>query len=259
MPEKLDKFEQKPEGGAAPTFVVGKKPVLELLQSRPETVSAVRLRKGFQDKTLEEIIALCKAHKVRFQLVPSQALDRIHKGHHQGVAALVAAVGFVGIEDLIAAAQSAPLPVIVALDQVQDPGNVGALARTVYGLGAAGLLVCKHQSAYLGPGAHKASAGTLTRLPVAQVANLSSTLDVLSEHGFAIYAAQQDPGATRLFEAGLELPAVLVLGGEEKGIRPGVLKHCQHTLSIPLARDLNSLNVAQAGAICLAEFARLKR
>jgi 23S rRNA (guanosine2251-2'-O)-methyltransferase len=251
MPEKQENF-----GGLAPTCVVGKKPVLELLQSRPETVSSVRLRKGFRDKTLEEIIRLCKQRRVRFQLVPGQALDRIHKGHHQGVAAFVAALGFTDLPDLIAAAETAPLPLIVALDQVQDPANVGVLARTLYGLGAAGILVCKHQAAYLGPAALKASAGTLARLPVAQAANLSSALDTLAEAGFTIYAATHAPNAAPLFETALRLPAVLVLGNEDKGVRPGVLKHCPHTLAIPLARELDSLNVAQAGAICLAEFAR---
>ena len=153
-------------------------------------------------------------------------------------------------EDAIAQ-MKAPLPLVVALDQVQDPGNVGTLCRTLYALGGAGVILPRHNSAYLGPAAHRAAAGALERLPVARVTNLAHALDEAEEAGFSIYGAGCGPDAADAFEHAMQLPAVLVLGNEDKGLRPGVAKRCGRMLRIPLARKFDSLNVAQAGAILL--------
>ena len=143
------------------------------------------------------------------------------------------------------------VPLVVALDQVQDPGNVGTLCRTLYALGGAGVILPRHNSAYLGPAAHRAAAGALERLPVARVTNLAHALDEAEEAGFSIYGAGCGPDAADAFEHAMQLPAVLVLGNEDKGLRPGVAKRCGRMLRIPLARKFDSLNVAQAGAILL--------
>ena len=141
----------------------------------------------------------------------------------------------------------------MALDQVQDAGNAGALARTLYALGGAGMLLPKHNSVFLGAAAIKASAGALPLLPVARAPNLSRALETLQAEGFKIYSTGSE--GVSVFTAELTLPAVLVLGNEEKGVRPGVEKQAGETLCIPLARDFDSLNVAQAGAIFTAAFA----
>ena len=137
------------------------------------------------------------------------------------------------------------------LDALQDPGNVGTLCRTLYALGGAGVILPRHNSAYLGPAAHRAAAGALERLPVARVTNLAHALDEAEEAGFSIYGAGCGPDAADAFEHAMQLPAVLVLGNEDKGLRPGVAKRCGRMLRIPLARKFDSLNVAQAGAILL--------
>jgi 23S rRNA (guanosine2251-2'-O)-methyltransferase len=193
-------------------------------------------------------------------MVPKAKLDALH-ARHQGVAARLAAAAFVDEEAVFRAAldPATPLPLVLALDQVQDPGNVGALVRTLYGLGGAGIVLPRHNSAFLGPGAAKASAGTLARLPVAKVTNLARSLEQAEAMGLALYAAGMGPEAANAFAAPLELPAVLVLGNEDKGVRPGVAKRCRATLAVPLARDLESLNVAQAGALLLGCFARGQR
>ena len=154
---------------------------------------------------------------------------------------------------LLAAVADAPLPLLLALDQVQDPGNVGTLCRTLYALGGAGLLLPRHNSAYLGPGARRAAAGALEHLPVAQVTNLARALDSADEAGLTIYGAggAEGPNSLDAFTDRMRLPAVLVLGNEDKGLRPGVAKRCAHMLRIPLARSFDSLNVAQAGAVLL--------
>lgn len=237
----------------------GLKPVLELLGATPGRVSQVFCRKGLTSPEAAEIRRLCREHGIRCSMVDAAALDRLcggqRRGHavaHQGVAARLAATGFTPLADLLAAVAEAPLPLLLALDQVQDPGNVGTLCRTLYALGGAGLILPRHNSAYLGPAARRTAAGALERLPVAQVVNLAHALDSAEEAGLAIYGTGCATGSGACVDAfvtPLSLPAVVVLGNEDKGLRPGVAKRCGAFLHIPFAREFDSLNVAQAGAI----------
>ena len=174
----------------------------------------------------------------------------------QGVAAFIAARAFVPLETLLDIARQAPLPVVVAMDQIQDPGNVGSLARTLLALGGGGLIVPKHHGARLGGAASKASAGALERLPVHHCVNLSRDLEACAEAGFAVYKAEAGPEGRDVFKAEFRFPLVLVLGGEDKGVRPGVAKSCDESLFIPMPGEFESLNVAQAGAVVLGQMAR---
>lgn len=247
----------KQQGGQdQDTIVPGRKPVLELLRAAPERVDGVFLQKGARGTEISQIMDLCKAARIRYRILNKSELDRMFPGNAQGVVARTVARSFAAYEDLLAQTVDAPLPLLVALDQVQDPGNVGALARTLYALGGAGLLVPKDRTAYLGAAAAKASAGALNQLPVAKVVNLARALDQALDAGFNIYAAAAGPGSQDLYAATLHTPAVLVLGNEEKGIRPNVLKRAHAALGIPMARPFDSLNVAQAGAIIVAEMYR---
>jgi 23S rRNA (guanosine2251-2'-O)-methyltransferase len=235
----------------------GRKPVRERLEQSPDTVDDVLLRQGLGGPDADAIVAAATAAGVRYRFVPAADLDRLFPGNHQGVLARLAAAPLADLADVLAAARQAPLPVALALDRVQDPGNVGTLARTLYALGGGGLIVPRHEGARLGVGAAKASAGTLTRLPVAKVVNLARALDEAAEAGFAILGAAADPGAENALALTPDFPLILVLGNEDEGIRPGVLKRCQVRCRIPQARPLDSLNVAQAGAIILGRLAAL--
>ncbi len=239
----------------------GIKPVLELLRDSPERIDSVLCRRGLRSPQMLEIQELCRKSRVRYTLLDPPALDRLCREggaegpvRHQGVLARLACVPNVPLEVLLEGAASAPLPLVLALDQVKDPGNVGTLARTMFALGAAGLLVPERNSAFLGPAALRSSAGALGRLPVCRATNLAIALDEAEERGFVIYGTGSGGPGPRLnpFREGLELPAVLVLGSEEKGLRPGVAKRCSRWLNIPFRRPFDSLNVAQAGGILLA-------
>ncbi len=241
------------------TVLFGRKPVLEALRRGQGDVDSVWVRKGAGGREIGEVLDACREHHVRFRLVEGRELDRLAPGNHQGVAARMTSRGFVDFPDLLDEALSAPLPLLVALDQVQDPGNVGALARTLYALGGAGMVMTRHHSALIGPGAVRASAGAVNLLPMAKVANLAQSLDACQEAGYRIYGTRalgQDQATVNVFKAELEFPAVLVLGSEESGVRPNVAKRCEIFLGIPFLRAFDSLNVAQAGGIVAAEFLR---
>ena len=236
--------------------VMGRKPVRELVDQSPGTVEQVVIRQGVKGQDIKELVEACARAGVRCRFLPAEALDRLAPHCRQGVAAFVLEKGFVELEELLATAQAAPLPVILALDQVQDPGNVGTLARTLLALGGGGLLVPRHHGARLGGAASRASAGALERLNVHQGANLAHDLDTCEVAGFTIYMADTAPGGLDVFTADLTFPAVLVLGGEDKGVRPVVAKRCQASLRIPMPGGFESLNVAQAGAVILGQMAR---
>jgi 23S rRNA (guanosine2251-2'-O)-methyltransferase len=257
---KKDAELRQEEGGPGDgSLLPGRKPVLETLESASDRVELVYVQRGLHGRDLERVLDLCRERRVRFKLTDKAELDRLVRGNHQGVAARLAACPSLDLDDLLAGVRDAPLPLILALDQVQDPGNAGALARSLYALGGAGLVLPKDRSAHLGPAAMKASAGALARLPVARVVNLSRALEACADAGLAVYCARAGEGASDAFAARLELPAVLVLGNEEKGVRPGVEKRCSAALALPLAREFDSLGVAQAGAMLMALFARQVR
>ena len=237
-------------------YIVGNKPVKELLEDSPQKVDFVAFRKGRHDKGLEEIVELCRRQNVPYKAVTPKELDYMYRGNHQGVAASCAALDYVPLERLLEEAVEAPVPLIVALDQVQDTGNVGVLARTIHALGGAGLIVCQHHGAYLGAGAMRSSAGALNKLPVAKVSNLANAMKDCVNYDYTLYCARMTPEADSVYTADLKTPAVLTLGNEEKGIRPGVAKFSHHSLYVPFKRAFDSLNVAQAGAIIMSEFAR---
>lgn len=243
----------------------GIKPVLELLESSPKRVDCVFLRKGRHSKEMEQIVELCRENGIRFSLLEADKYARIYSGKSQGVAARLFAAGFTELDDLLDSVMDAPLPLIVFLDQVQDPGNAGTLARSLYAMGGAGMVIPRHNGVYLGAAAFKASAGALEYLPVAKAGNLGQALDAAAKLGFTIYgAASKTPagdGAEKeeildVFSTTPRLPAILVLGSEEDGMRPGIRKRCDYLLGIPMLRDFDSLNVAQAGAIIIGCFSR---
>ncbi len=239
-------------------LVLGRKPVLETVKRRPEQVDSVFLLKGAKGREMHFIEKVCRDRGVRVSLVSRQALDKLYPGQHQGAAARLFGAGFVPFDHLLDQAVEAPLPVLVALDQVQDPVNAGVLARTLYGLGGAGLVLPKHNAAYLGAAAVKASAGTLHQLPVAKVTNLGRAVEQAVDQGYFVYAAQKTEQALDLYAFEPQFPAMLVLGNEDKGVRPGVLQKCTAAVAIPMARELDSLNAAQAGALVLGRFLAAK-
>ncbi|MCG8531060.1 MAG: 23S rRNA (guanosine(2251)-2'-O)-methyltransferase RlmB [Desulfovibrionales bacterium] len=239
---------------SAEGILPGVKPVVERLESSPEQVDSVLIRKGKRGSDIAKITDLCKKHKIRFTFVQEQSLEKLFSGNHQGVVAKIFEAGFKSEHEVLEEALETEFPLVVVLDQIQDPGNAGTLARTIYGIGAGGMIIPKHNASFLGAAAAKASAGALGKLAVAKATNLSRTLELAKDLGYFVYGAEFKEGAENLYAAKLHTPAVLVLGNEEKGIRPNVAKRLDVSLFIPMAHGFDSLNVAQAGAMILSQF-----
>ncbi len=236
-------------------IITGKKVVLEFLLNSPQKIELLLVQRN-RIKDIKELLELCQKQGVRYQFVPVELLNRISSFCHQGFVARIYSPGFIEEEDVITRLDSASFPVALALDQVQDQGNIGALARTLYCLGGASLIITRNRSAHLGERAFKSSAGALGHLAVARVTNLKRFLRLCGNKGVWRYYASNETDCISIYKIEVKFPLVLVLGNEEKGIRPSVKKACDVGVKIPMLGNFDSLNVAQAGCIVLGEFFR---
>jgi 23S rRNA (guanosine2251-2'-O)-methyltransferase len=252
------------EGGPERALILaGRHPVLEALRSWTRPIEEVLVETGTRDRHAD-IVALARQRGVRLGRAPRVALTALAgSSHHQGVVARVAPRDYAELEDLLAVAATRGEPALfLALDQVQDPGNVGNLLRTAEALGVHGALVLRHQAAGLTPHVVRAAAGALEYLPVARVGNLSQALERLKREGCWIVGAVTEGGqdASRApWTADLRGALVLVLGSEGRGLRPLVARSCDDLVTIPLSGRVGALNVAAAGAALLYEVRRQRQ
>ncbi len=237
--------------------LVGRNPVREALEQEETRVEKVLLQEGVGGPAIGAIRRAARAHGVPVQVVPKARLDRLAAGAvHQGVVAFVAPVHYRTLEELLEEVAPSPeavrerQPLLVALDQIEDPHNYGAILRTAAAAGVAGVLVPRHHMAPLNAAALKASAGAALRVPIARVTNLTRTLETLKAHGFWVAGASPS-GDVSVWEMDWHRPLVLVLGNEGRGLRPGVARACDLLVSIPLRGPVESLNVSVAAGILL--------
>lgn len=231
-------------------LIYGVNPVLEALKAG--VVIKVFVSANRDDAP--GIASLAGKRGVPVERVSPSFFDALPKGH-QSVAAKVREKTFAGIEDMLEAAKkNGEPPLLVALDGVEDPRNMGAIMRSALALGAHGIIIGKHRQAGLTPEAYKASAGAAWSLPVSQESNIKYALDQLKEEGLFIAGTSSAEGIAP-WDADLTAPLVLVLGGEGAGLRRVVAERCDYLLSIPM-RGVGSLNVSVSAGIFLSEILR---
>jgi 23S rRNA (guanosine2251-2'-O)-methyltransferase len=239
-------------------IIYGRHPVVAALRREDCPLEEVMVARGTKGKWLEEVRHLSRALGVRFRVLERAALDRVcGTAHHQGIAARRAGYAYGSEEDLERHLAEVPPPaLLVAADGLTDPMNLGNLARSALAAGAHGLIIPKDRAAGVTAAAAKAAAGALEYLKVFRVTNLAQCLMGLKDAGLA--AVGTDAAAPlSLYAADLTMPLVLVIGREDKGLRPRVRQQCDLVLSIPLATpEINSLNAATAGAVALFEVRR---
>jgi 23S rRNA (guanosine2251-2'-O)-methyltransferase len=236
--------------------VYGRHPVLELLRSSGRRADEVAVLSGARGP-LAEVVALARRAGVKVSYRTREQLTAMAGSpDHQGVVARVTAAEYVDVEDLLAASRERGEPAfLMALDQVQDPRNLGALLRTADALGAHGVLIPKHHAVGLTDAAARTAMGAVEHVPVARVTNMVSALEKLKESGVWIYGTTLVDGVAP-WAADLTGPVCLVLGSEGEGLRPLVARACDVLLTIPMAGTVGSLNVSAAGAVLAYEVTR---
>jgi 23S rRNA (guanosine2251-2'-O)-methyltransferase len=246
---------------AAAELLVGRNPVVEALHAKiPAT--ALYLAIGIEaDERVTEAIRLAGNRGLALLEISRAELDRKTNGiQHQGIALQVPPFAYRELADVLASAQeSATAPLLVALDGVTDPRNLGAVIRSAVAFGAHGVILPERRSAGVTPTAWRTSAGTAARIPVAHVTNLVRALKECQKAGMVVVGLDAD-GTTSVDDLELATdPIVVVVGSEGRGLSRLVGDTCDVTLSIPMAGPAESLNASVAAAITLAEIARRRR
>jgi 23S rRNA (guanosine2251-2'-O)-methyltransferase len=220
----------------------------------------VRLAQGNKPApVLEQIVRLARAAGVPVREVDRRQLDQVSaRGAHQGVVALAEGFAYTPLSEVIAAGAAATRSLVVVLDHVTDPGNLGAVARSAEAVGAAGLVIPNKRAAEVGAVARKAAAGALERLPVARVPNLTRALKDLQEAGYWVAGASEH-ASEPVWDTRLDDRLVLVLGSEGDGISRLVAETCDFAVCLPMVGDVGSLNVAQAATVLMYEWLRRGR
>lgn len=241
--------------------VYGLNPVRELLRAGAEGLSELWLAEGGErQRAFAELARLGRQAGAKVRLAPRGRLDRLAgTPRHQGVVAVVADYRYRELRDLLEAARArGEPPLLVALDGIEDPQNLGAIVRSAHALGAHGVVIPRDRAAGVTPAAAKASAGAVEHCPVARVVNLARTVESLREDGLWAVAATADAERS-LEEVDLSGPLLLVVGGEGEGIRPLVRRSCDQAARIPMGGRVGSLNASAAAAVCLYEALRQRR
>jgi len=242
-------------------IVYGANPVRELVQSRPKDVNVVYLAAGDTGAALKDLFGLCRGRGIDVEERERSQLDALagEGARHQGVVAITGEFAYADLDELLDELEARKVvPLLVVLDGVQDPRNLGAIVRSAHALGAHGVVVGKDRAAPVTPAAVKASAGASEHLPVARVVNVARALETLKERGVwtvgAVVREAPEPSAVDLTG-----PIALVLGAEARGLRPLVERGCDHKVQIPMVGRVASLNVSVAAGILLYEAVRQRR
>lgn len=241
-------------------LICGPHAVLAALKSRPRAVSGVWLSEGRCDKRIDAVIQAAQAAGVKFHRVPRARLDHLAgELPHQGVVARAQPETVGNERDLAEFVKHiTDTPLLLVLDGVQDPHNLGACLRSANAAGAQAVIVPRDHSAAVTAVVRRVAAGAAESTPIFRVTNLARCLAGLQDAGvWLIGAAQTAPQA--LYDADLTGPVALVLGGEGAGLRRLIREHCDLLVQIPMGGTVESLNVSVAAGICLFEASRQRR
>jgi len=235
----------------------GVHPVMALLTHAPGRVESITVHKGNSPR-LQALIALAEERGVPVRRTDTPFAGEAGRQNHQGVFAVARPPATLTLHELLNAIDIRRAPLLVALDGIVDPHNLGSIIRSAAAAGARGIIFPKDRAAPLSGTVAKVSVGAVNTMPLCRVTNMSNALADLKKHGFWIYGADGQATAT-IYQTDLTGPACLVIGGEHKGIRPLVKKHCDALISIPMRSGLDSLNAAVAAAVILFEAARQRQ
>ncbi|GAB4349353.1 MAG: 23S rRNA (guanosine(2251)-2'-O)-methyltransferase RlmB [Candidatus Abyssubacteria bacterium] len=237
-------------------YIYGRHAVLEALRACPERVNKLFIAEGTQGRAVREIHELARRAKVVVKILPRKALERYAAGEvHQGVAASVSPVEYAEPDELMHPYRNGNPALLLVLDSVTDPQNLGAILRTAEAVGVDGVYIPRHRAVGLTAMVAKHSAGASQFVPVARITNVAATVDMLNGNGFQTVATTGDAQPT-IYEIDLRPPTAIVIGSEGTGIRPLVQRKCTSSARIPMRGKISSLNASAATAVVLYETLR---
>ena len=238
-------------------YVVGRNPVIERLQRESQDIEKICIAEGSTHARIHQIITMAERAGIPIKHCTRRELDRLEPSvPHQGVIALIKAPHYSDLSSILAKVQQGERDaLLVMLDGVQDPRNLGAILRTADAANADAVIIPKNRAVGITAAVHKASAGASAYVPIVKVTNIARTVDTLKKAGIWVAGAAGD--ASFLYtEADFNVPLCLVLGSEGEGIRRLVREKCDYLVHLPMLGEIESLNVSVAAGVLLYEALR---
>lgn len=233
------------------TYIYGRNAVEEAVKTDEVQIEKIFIRQTLSDSSFESILRLASGNRIPVAHVPGKKLyNLVGSVNDQGIVALLSEIKYFDFGEWLENTDTANHPAILLLNEIEDPGNLGAILRTAAAAGMKAVIVPKHRQAPVSPAVFKASAGTAGRISIIRVGNMNQTVLKLKDEGFWI-AGLDMKGKQNLWEMEIDRPFAFVIGNEGSGIRQKTLEHCDYTFKIPMENNVESLNASvSAGLIC---------
>lgn len=239
-------------------FIFGTRAVMEAIHAQKD-VDKILLDKDVNNELAKELLSLAKAEKIPVVRVPEAKLNRITRKNHQGVIAYMSAIQYASLDNVIEECYSqGAAPLILLLDRITDVRNFGAIARTAECAGVHAIVIPEKGSAQINSDAVKTSAGALSHLPVCRVKNLYYTVKDLQKMGLQVVSVSEKT-ENLMYEADFTVPTVLIMGSEEDGISQELLGLSDTMVKIPMAGNIESLNVSVSAGVVIYEAIRQRK
>ncbi|RIJ48266.1 23S rRNA (guanosine(2251)-2'-O)-methyltransferase RlmB [Maribellus luteus] len=239
-------------------FLFGTRAVIEAIKTG-KTIDKVLIKKGLKNELFSELLQLLKENGIAPQFVPVEKINRFTRKNHQGVIALLSPIEFDNIDNVLPGIfETGATPLILVLDQITDVRNFGAIARSAECAGVNTIIIPEKGMARIGADAVKTSAGAIHHLPICKVVNLEKAIRFLKDSGIRIVAATEK-GDKTYTSADFTGPLAIVMGSEDTGISPNILKLTDEQLRIPILGQIESLNVSVSAALMIYEAVRQRQ
>lgn len=236
--------------------IYGRKPVLEVINSNVE-LEVIYVSFGQHGDIINKIFSAAKKRGIKITQLSSSKFDSLSEGQNaQGVLALRSAQKYFELNDLVDEAKKSSMPLLLLLDSIQDPHNLGAILRSAECAGVNGVVLTTNQSAPITDTVEKISAGAVSHLKICKVNNMVQTIQLLKKEGFWVFGSHLAHESQNFTKQDYKMPLALVVGNEEKGIRKLVAENCDFLIKIPMMGKIDSLNVSVATGILLFEINR---
>lgn len=236
-------------------LIYGIRPVVEALRSGKE-IEKIFLQSTLQGSLLQELKEEIAKRKTVVQYVPVEKLNRLTRNNHQGVVAVISLIEYYSFEEIVTQIiEKGKMPFLLMLDRVTDVRNLGAIARSAECAGVDAIIVPQYSSAQINEDAIKTSSGALLRIPICREQNLKTSINLAKEMGVNVYCATEKGG--ELFtQVPMKESLMIVMGSEDTGVSPEIIKLCDRKIKIPIKANIESLNVSVAAGILMYEVVR---
>lgn len=233
-------------------MIIGRQAVLEALRTG-KPLERIYLQSSLHGKGVEEVLSLAQKGAVPVNKVPVEKLNGFNVPDHEGMVALISRVQYHDLQEVISfVVEKGEVPLFLILDGITDIRNIGGIARTAFCTGVHAIIIPDKGVGMLNEDAVLTSAGALEKIPICRVGSLMKTVDELHLNGIKVLASEMT-AAKLVYDLDFREPVAIVMGGEEKGIYPALMKVCDEKFKIPMAGDFESLNVSVATGMILYE------